>query len=310
MSGPVSTDVTLDDGHDEPVGQPTFERHPGRRVDVGGLDVQRLLPRRAHRTVGAWCFVDVFGPSPDHVASPMRVGPHPHIGLQTVTWLVHGEVLHRDSLGSDQIIRPGQLNVMTAGRGVAHAEQSAGEPTSLLGAQLWVAQPDSTRHGPAAFEHHAELPAIEFEGGAMTILVGSISGAISGARTDTPMVGASIDSIRGGALHTVLDPAFEHALVVLEGTVSVVGQQVSPGELTYLGMGREHLEVAVEAGSHALLLGGEPFDDELVMWWNFVARTRDEVATARHDWESRTGRFGSVDSKLDRIDAPPLPWAS
>jgi quercetin 2,3-dioxygenase len=307
VSGPVSTDTEVDT-HDASVDRPVFERHPGRQVDLGGLAVRRLLPRRAHRTVGAWCFVDVFGPSPEHAETPMRVGPHPHIGLQTVTWLVHGQVRHRDSLGSDQMIRPGQLNVMTAGRGVAHAEQSAGAPTSLLGAQLWVAQPDSTRHGPAAFEHHGQLPAIDFEGGTMTILVGSVSGATSPARTDTPLLGASIDSLAGGALGTELDPTFEHALVVLEGAVSIVGERVSPGELVYLGMGREQLEVAVDPGSHALLLGGEPFDDDLVMWWNFVARTRDEVATACHDWQTHADRFGRVDSELARIDAPPLPW--
>src|ERR687897_3072291 len=139
--------------------QPTSVLLPGHDVPLGRYTtVRRLLPQRPRRMVGAWCFVDVFGPDDVADRPGMQIGPHPHTGLQTVTWLVQGEVLHRDSLGSEQPIRPGQLNLMTAGHGVSHAEESpAGPPTHQHGIQLWVAQPEATRHGPAAFEHHAEL---------------------------------------------------------------------------------------------------------------------------------------------------------
>jgi redox-sensitive bicupin YhaK (pirin superfamily) len=237
----------------------------------------------------------------------MDIGPHPHIGLQTVTWLLSGEVLHRDSLGSEQLIRPGQLNLMTAGRGVAHSEETLpGAPPQQHGAQLWIAQPDATRDGEAAFEHHADLPRIELAGGTVTVLVGEVAGVPSPARTDTPIVGAAIAA--AGALDGDLpiDPTHEHAVVVLAGALDLAGGRVEPGELVYLGEGRDHLELRADAGTEALLLGGEPFAPALEMWWNFVGRTKDEMADARTSWEADDGRFGPVASTLGRIPAPPL----
>src|SRR6478735_4200762 len=166
---------------------PDIEITEGRLAEVGDFQVQRVLPYRARRTVGSWCFVDQMGPGAVTAEHGLDIGPHPHIGLQTVTWLLHGEVLHRDSLGSEQVIRPGQLNLMTAGHGVAHAEESPrGGPTELHGAQLWVALPESSRHDPPAFEHHAALPSTEpAPGVTVTVLVGSLGGATSRARADT-----------------------------------------------------------------------------------------------------------------------------
>lgn len=269
------------------------------------MQVRRALPRRARRTVGAWCFADHMGPmtaTPDVGAD---IGPHPHTGLQTVTWLTAGELLHRDSLGSEQPIRAGQLNLMTAGHGVSHAEQSTGSyEGTLAGIQLWVAQPEGTRHGPPAFEHHAELPRVDLANAVATVIVGELGGTSSPARRDTDHVGAEL-ALPGGATTIPLQPHHEHALVVLEGAVDVDGTTVTPGHLAYLGTDRDELGLRSDGPSTAILLGGTPFDEQLFMWWNFVARTSDEVDAARTAWNDDDGRFGTVDSPLARIAAPP-----
>jgi redox-sensitive bicupin YhaK (pirin superfamily) len=271
---------------------------------VGSLTVQRLLPRRARRTVGPWCFADVMGPVADAAAG--GIGPHPHIGLQTVTWLLSGELLHFDSLGSEQTIKPGQLNLMTAGHGVAHAEESHGSQ-SLHGIQLWIAQPETTRHGEPAFEHHADLPRTELSGGEATLLVGELAGARSSARGDTDHVGAEL-RLRGSSEIPVAE-AFEHAVLAVDGGLSVAGEPVPGGHLAYVAPGRASLEVTARESAVALLLGGMPFPDELVMWWNYVARTRDEVAEAHAAWTAREERFGPVASSLAPVDVGPPPWS-
>ena len=259
--------------------------------------------------MGAWCFVDHFGPA-DVPEVSMRVGPHPHIGLHTVTWVLEGEVLHRDSLGSDQLIKPGQLNLMTAGRGVAHAEETpSGATGTLHGLQLWVAQPEANRAGAPAFEHHSALPEAEVGGVVATVLVGELAGSRSPARADSPLVGADLAAT--GAATLPLDPAFEHALVVVDGPVSLHGSPVPAGGFAYLGSGRDEIDLAPGAGTgraRALLVGGVPFDEPILMWWNFVARSREEMVQARQDWEAGTERFGAVDSGLGRIAAPPPLW--
>jgi quercetin 2,3-dioxygenase len=280
----------------------------GRQTTVGGIPVRRSLPKRTRRTVGAWCFVDHFGPA-DVPEASMRVGPHPHIGLHTVTWVLEGEVLHRDSLGSEQLIKPGQLNLMTAGRGVAHAEQTPSGATGRLhGLQLWVAQPDATRSGPAAFEHHSALPEAEVGGVVASVLVAKLAGAASPARADSPLVGADLVIRRSGTVP--LDPAFEHGLLVVDGPVSVAGMTVVPGAFAYFAPGRTEvtLELSGAGPARALLIGGVPFAEPVLMWWNFVARTKDEMVEARRDWEAASGRFGSVQSELGRITAPPPLW--
>ena len=311
MSGPVTIgDVVTAERGDGQVAGPTVEIMPGRASEVGGVAVRRVLPKRTRRTVGPWCFVDHFSAGP----LDMQVGPHPHIGLQTVTWLVEGELVHHDSLGSEQVIRPGQLNLMTAGRGVAHAEEPrAGGAAGFQGLQLWVAQPDATRHGDPAFEHHAELPRVDLASGVATVLVGELAGARSPARRDTDHVGAELD-LRAGTTVVPLRPADEHALVVVEGAVRVggpgdAGTIVTPGHLAYLGLGRDELAVAADGPARALLVGGVPFPGPVLMWWNFVARTHDEVDAARADWEAGTDRFAPVDTSLARIPAPRTPWS-
>jgi len=280
----------------------------GRRTEVGGLPVVRSLPRRERRTIGPWCFVDHFGPA-DVVDASMLVGPHPHVGLHTVTWVLAGEVVHHDSLGSEQLIKPGQLNLMTAGRGVAHAEETpAGATGSLHGLQLWVAQPEATRSGPAAFEHHSALPEAVIGPVVATVLVGEVGGIRSPARADSPMIGA--DVVVAGPAELPLDPEFEHGLLVIDGPVSVDGAVVAPGAFGYLAPGRDAigLEPAAGAAGRLVLLGGAPFTEPIIMWWNFVARTKEEMVQARQDWEAGSDRFGPVDSGLGRITAPPPLW--
>ena len=305
MSGPVTADDArpgeADCGRPD---APEVEITASRNADVGGVAVRRALPRRTRRTVGAWCFADHFGPAPSPPG--MAIGPHPHTGLHTVTWLLEGSLLHRDSLGSEQLIRPGQLNLMTAGHGVTHAEETpAGPPTHQHGIQLWVAQPEATRHGPPAFEHHAELPRADLGAARATVLVGSLAGAASPARQDTPLLGAELATAGAGAVDLPLDPAFEHALVVLDGAVAVGDATVGPGALAYLGRGRDALGLTTTGPTRALLLGGEPFAEPIVMAWNFVGRSRDELDRAAADWNAGDDdRFGPVASALPRIPAP------
>jgi quercetin 2,3-dioxygenase len=301
MTGPPST------GRHPGGGPPAVEVWPSRDAVVGDTRVRRALPQRARRTVGAWCFADHMGPLPAG-ATPGGIGPHPHAGLHTVTWLIEGELRHRDSLGSEQIIRPGQLNLMTAGHGVSHAEEPTDRPGGgLHGVQLWVAQPEATRHGAPAFEHHPVLPQVEVGTARATVLVGALLGAASPARRDTPLVGLDL-TLRSGASEVPLDGSFEHALVVEEGAVEIDGRTVEPGHLAYLGPGRDALRLSAAGPARLLLLGGAPDPSPIVMWWNFVGRSREEMVEAGRAWNAGSERFGTTTSRLGRIPAPRPPW--
>jgi redox-sensitive bicupin YhaK (pirin superfamily) len=315
VSGPVTgQDTAPTPSGDAVTPTPVLEVLDARKSRVGALTVRRALPQRERRTVGAWCFVDHLGPTPP--GADVGIAPHPHIGLQTATWLLAGELVHRDSLGSEQEIRAGQLNLMSAGRGVAHSEEAtvARRRPALHGVQLWLAQPEATRHGPAAFEHHGELPALELAGdrggrAAVTVFVGGLGGAVSPARRDTDLVGADL-LLAGGRVEVPLDAAFEHALVVLDGAVDVDGTPVGPDRLAYLGLGRPSVALDAAAPSRVLLLGGRPFESPVLMWWNFVARTRAEIDEARTAWEAADrDRFPAVGSDLAPIPSPVPPWS-
>jgi quercetin 2,3-dioxygenase len=285
-----------------------IELREGRRTEVGGLPVVRVLPTKGRRTVGAWCFVDLAGPADAAEPDPLEVGPHPHTGLSTVTWLLEGEALHTDSLGTEQLIRPGALNLMTAGHGIGHAELAAEPPFRAV--QLWIAQPERTRHGPGAFEHHGELPRVALDGGGEAmVLVGGVADTTSPARTDSPLIGLDLTPGRGPR-RLPLDPVFEHAVVPLDGRVRVGEEVVEPGWLALVPVGIEELPVEAEAGDgRFLLLGGEPLGERIAMWWNFVARDQEELTAAWHDWQVRdTDRFAPVPSDLPRIEAPRPPW--
>ncbi len=308
MSGPVSAeDVAATPGDGEASQSPVVELEPGRVARVGSLPVRRVLPHRPRQTVGAWCFADHMGPVTPDTPGTFGIGPHPHMGLQTVTWLVEGEMLHLDSLGSEQLIRPGQLNLMTAGYGVAHAEEDPGRSRTLHGIQLWVAQPEATRNGDPAFEHHGDLPRLALEGGEGTILVGDYGGLISPARRDTEHVGVEL-RLRPPRAVLRLRPDYEHALIVLEGSVRVGDHVVEPGVLAYLGTAREECRLDLRAPARVLLLGGVPFPEKLLMWWNFVSRTTEEASAARRQWTQQDERFGTVRSRLERIEVGRPPW--
>ena len=279
-----------------------------RDAQVAQLRVRRALPTKGRRTVGAWCFVDHMGPmslSPDR---SIDVAPHPHMGLQTVTWLFSGEFLHRDSLGSEQLIRAGQLNLMTSGHGVAHSEENPGlRSGEMHGMQLWVAQPSSTRDGGAGFEHFDALPTLATVNLTATVLVGSFGAMSSPARRDSDLVGVELD-LHGGPATIELDPTFEYAIVVANGSLLVDDVVVGPGVLAYLGAGRDECRFESKGPSRAMLIGGVPFDERLFMWWNFVARSQDEISDAWRSWTADDDRFGRVDSPFARIEVSPPPW--
>jgi quercetin 2,3-dioxygenase len=277
--------------------QPAIEALPAHEAIVGsGMQVRRALPHRLRRRVGAWCFLDHYGPVTLAAADAgMRVGPHPHIGLQTVSWLYEGAVLHRDSLGSLQLIKPGQLNLMTAGAGISHSEESpAGHPPDLHGLQFWIALPETRRNGEPAFDHHPKLPAISRDGLDMTLIIGEALGERSPAKVYSEMAGVDIVCKDAGARRLPLNPAFEHALFLIEGGMTLEGKDMAPGTLYYIGPGRESIALGNRAHARAFLLGGVPMKEDVLLWWNFVARNTEEMAAARKEWESRTVRFGEV----------------
>ncbi|SIR89846.1 pirin family protein [Microbacterium sp. RURRCA19A] len=302
-----------------------------REVPLGGvraMEVHRTLPHRALPMVGAWCFLDRFGPQ----ETVMRVEPHPHIGLQTVTWPIIGEVRHRDAVGSDVVVRPGALNLMTSGEGIAHSEYSVGEePIPLDALQLWVALPESRRHGPPAFERHEHLPVLDLGDGADAVVVmGELGGVSSPATVHTPIVGAELRLPPGVVVRVPLRADWEYALSGMIGSADVetgvyatdadAAQRPVPlartggtasvdgTRLLYLGTGRDHVDITAPEGARVFLLGGEPFEADIVMWWNFVGRSHDEIEEAREAWEAGAARFGAVvDHGPERVPAPPLP---
>jgi redox-sensitive bicupin YhaK (pirin superfamily) len=292
----------------EPTATPTLEALPGRLTDLGGLAIRRLLPRSQRRLVGPWCFLDSYGPLTFSSGKPMDIAPHPHVGLQTVSWLLDGELLHKDSLGLEGAAGPGVLNLMTAGKGIAHSEETPPRNVGRLrGIQLWVALPEASRDIRPAFHQHRALPALEVEGGRATILLGELNGVHSPATTFSPIVGADVSGEPERRLVLPLASGFEHALVPLHGTCSLDGQPLSIDTLYYLGAGRRELTLfSGPQPVRALLLGGAPFGETILMWWNFVARTTEEIVTAREDWEAGR-RFGEVGAYSGRrLAAPPF----
>ncbi|GGZ05825.1 pirin family protein [Streptomyces nitrosporeus] len=286
------------------VAEPVRELLSPRHVQLGeSTEVRRLLPNLGRRMVGAWAFVDHYGPDDIADEPGMQVPPHPHMGLQTVSWLHDGEVLHRDSLGSLKTIRPRELGLMTSGRAISHSEESPKPHARFLhGAQLWVALPDAHRNVEPHFQHHADLPTVTAPGLTATVILGELDGARSPGTAYTPIVGADLALTRGTVTRLPLDPDFEYAVLSMSGEAEVDGVPVLPGSMLYLGCGRTGLPLRAESDAELMLLGGEPFEEEIVMWWNFVGRTQDDIAQAREDWMN-SDRFGTVRG----YDGPPIP---
>ena len=287
-----------------------------RDVPLGGpraMTVRRTLPQRKRSLIGAWCFADHYGPDQVDVSGGMDVPPHPHTGLQTVTWLFTGEVEHRDSLGTHAIVRPGELNLMTSGHGICHSEVSTPRATVLHGVQLWVALPDAHRHTARAFQHYAP-PSIDLDGAKARVFLGSLAGDTSPVRTFTPLLGAEIVLEPHARVTLAVEPAHEHGVLVDTGTIVLAGTELARAELGYLAAGAATLDLANPGGEPArvLLLGGAPFDEDIVMWWNFVARSHDEIVAFREAWERESDQFGRIDGYTgtpQRLPAPALPNA-
>lgn len=301
-----------------------------REVPLGGLrsmTVRRTLPARERSFVGAWCFVDHYGPDDVEVTGGMDVAPHPHCGLATVSWLFTGEVEHRDSLGTVATVRPGEVNLMTAGRGISHSEVSTAATSVLHGVQLWLVLPAESAGCEPRFEHHVPDVVAVAPGVVASVFVGSLFGSSSPVAVATTVVGAEVVLEPGAVVDVPVPVGFELGVLVDRGSVVFAGQGLARGELGVVeavgadagGAPRHPGSVALQAGSdgaRVLVLGGEPFAEEVVMWWNFIGRSHEEVVAAREEWEASgvseasMGRFGSVQGyvgEVSRIPAPGLP---
>jgi len=298
---------------------PGFELLEPRDVPLGGIramSVRRTLPQRARSFVGAWCFLDHYGPDDVAATGGMRVPPHPHTGLQTVSWLFSGEIEHRDSLGTHCLVRPGEMNLMTAGRGISHSEDSTDATTVLHGVQLWTALPEADRGAPPAFEHHVP-PVVPLDGGEARVFLGTLAGSTSPVRTFSPLVGAEV-RLRPGAAHTfAVDPAFEHAVLVDAGALAVDGVAAPAHHLLYREPGATTLTLTAtgDAEARVVLIGGLPLGEQIVMWWNFIGRDHDEVVAARARWQAEIADPGAPAPGFGRVQghpaaplpAPPMP---
>ncbi|MGR7922769.1 pirin family protein [Zobellella denitrificans] len=290
-------------------GERQIQRIAPRLADVGGIPVARAVPSKQRRLIGAWCFLDHAGPADFAPGEPgMRVGPHPHIGLQTFTWMLEGEVLHRDSLGHQQVIRPGQVNLMTAGHGIAHTEESVPGQGRLHAAQLWIALPEADKDTPPRFDHYPRLPAWSQDGVDFTLLVGDYLSHKAPTLSFSPLLGMDLHSPRGAELSLPLRPEFEYGLFVLEGQLALGAENFAENELAYLGLHREQVPLTLAPGARVLLVGGEPLDEDIYIWWNFVGHSRDDIAQALADWNAGAERFGKVEGyKGEPLQAPELP---
>lgn len=293
------------------VGLPTEILEP-RDVPLGGpraMNVRRTLPQRARSFIGAWCFCDHYGPDDVAVTGGMRVPPHPHTSLQTVSWLFSGAIEHRDSVGSHQIVRPGEVNLMTAGYGISHSEVSTPETSVLHGVQLWTALPSHSANHAPLFEHHVP-PSVDLGDGRMQVFVGSLGDAVSPVITFSPLVGAEIVLEPGAEVTIDVDAPFEHGILLDSGAVRVGDTDVPPRHLAYVPPGARALRLAAgpDGATRVVLIGGAPLGEQIIMWWNFVGRSHEEIVAARDEWQAAGSRFGVVDGYHgDRLPAPALP---
>jgi quercetin 2,3-dioxygenase len=284
-----------------------LEALPQRQAQIGSLDVHRVLPVRGRRLIGPWCFFDHYGPLTFTSEKPLDVAPHPHIGLQTVSWLIEGEIVHNDSLGSQCLVGERQLSLMTAGRGIAHAEETPSSNSGRLnGVQLWLALPDPIRAASPEYQCTKELPVLEEAGGLVTVIVGELAGHKSPGRVFSPTIGADVAVHRHARLHLPLDTGAEHGLMLISGSASIEGLPLDLNTLYYVGAHGGELTISSDEGARLILIGGAPFGETIVMWWNFVARTHEEIAEAKRAWENHEV-FGDVPRyQGPRLPAPPM----
>lgn len=273
----------------------SFQQISARIKDVGGLPVARVLPTKERRLIGAWCFLDHAGPTVFKGDSEgMRVAPHPHTALQTFTWMIEGEVLHRDSLGYEQVIRPGQVNLMTAGKGISHSEDTHGESHKLHAVQLWIALPEAVKDIPPRFDHYPTLPKWSVGSIQFHLLVGEYETYKAPTLSFSSLIGLDITAQRDDEIILSLRPNFEYGIFIVEGSAIIETQQSQANQLVYLGHGLTEVTIKLSSGSHLLLLGGEPLNESVLMWWNFIGRTKAEITTAIEEWNQGSCRFGNV----------------
>lgn len=288
-----------------------------REVPLGGpraMSVRRTLPQRKRSLIGAWCFVDHYGPDDVSRTGGMDVAPHPHTGLQTVSWLFDGEIQHIDSGGNRGIVRPGEVNLMTSGAGICHSETSTPDTSTLHGVQLWVALPDSVRDKASRHFAHFEPHTTTYDGGEALVFLGELLGSTSPVETFTPLLGAELRLAPGAEVTFDVNTEFEHGVLVDAGEIELEGVGVPVAAIGYTGVGASSLHLRNTGNTQArlILLGGEPFAEEIIMWWNFVGRTSTEIADYREQWQARTARFGEVEGYVghggDNANSQGMSW--
>lgn len=286
------------------------QRFQARTGEVGGIPVARNLPTRGRRQIGAWCFLDHIGPVTfEDTSQGLRVGPHPHIGLQTFTWMIQGELLHRDSLGTAQPIRPGEVNLMTAGQGISHTEESLFGDRTLHAAQLWIALPEAERNMPPRFDHYHTLPCWQNQGATWTLLTGQYENRRADTLQLSSLIGLDIDCELPATLNLELNPEFEYGILPLTGACDINGERLETDELAYFEEGQTTLAVACDPATRLLLIGGEPLEKQVIMWWNYVGYHKQEIIEAEQDWDAESLRFGSIPEwPGERLQGPASPW--
>ncbi|MFW1858640.1 pirin family protein [Acinetobacter defluvii] len=280
-----------------------------RSAEIGkGTVIKRALPSRHKRMIGAWCFLDHAGPVSFPQGDGLDVGPHPHIGLQTFTWMIEGTMMHTDSIGSKQLIRPKQVNLMTAGYGISHTEVAPESETKMHAAQLWIALPDDKLNMAPQFDHYPELPVVTREGVEFTVLVGEYLETTSPVKVHSELLGVDLTAQESTTTRIPLNPKFEYGFLALEGTATINGHELTDDNMVVLEPGLNDIEVQLHAGSRLLLLGGEPFESPILLWWNLVGRTQEELKIAREQWINQDPRFGFIsDYEGPRLEAPAFP---
>lgn len=308
MTNTNYTEISHSDDCEKYVNQ-FIQEFPLRRAEIGqGTVIKRALPSRHKRMIGAWCFLDHAGPVHFPQGDGLDVGPHPHIGLQTFTWMIDGTMMHTDSLGTHQLIQPKQVNLMTAGYGISHTEVAPESETQMHAAQLWIALPDDKINMAPQFDHYPELPVVTQDGIELTVLVGEFLQTKSPVKVHSELLGVDLRSSESQSTVLPLNPKFEYGFMALEGTASINGHELNEDNMVVLEPGLTQVKIDLHAGGRVLLLGGEPFESPILLWWNFVGRTQEELNIAREQWINQDERFGSIpDYDGPRLEAPTFP---
>ncbi|NLD10099.1 MAG: pirin family protein [Xanthomonadaceae bacterium] len=290
-------------------------RIPTRTAEImPGQPVKRALPNRNCPRIGAWCFLDylhIKSVDPKNLNDPSKkinVAPHPHIGLQTFTWMLQGEIVHHDSLGNHSIIRPYEVNLMTAGNGIVHTEVS--EPNyhgPLKTLQFWIALPKEKSSNPSSFKHYDDLPMFSHEGLIIHLFMGRFLGYRAPTQSYSPLMGADIMAHESKTCTLPLDPEFEYGIFITEGAVEIDGEHYNDDEFIAIETGQISLTLTLEKGTHIALIGGTPLTEPLIIWWNFVAHDPAQIEAATRDWGNYPNkRFNHVKHPDSPLNAPAL----